>query len=287
MNARNCKMNLFFQAMIVALTTLILTAVYVGAQNFVGLEGEEIMPRNKRVLIFPDTGDNQDEIDDAMSDQEIARLLTEEGIPLAANVNLEFMNSNSKYTLGVDDVIDVDVMRHPEVSGSYIINNEGKMQYGFVGDIEIAGLTKSEVAEVLTDALSKFIISPEVTIIIIGYNSKAVYVVGEVGSPGKIFMRGDTITVREALVQANLPLLTGKVAKSKLITPSEEGQAVLKNVNIHKLLYEGDLRENLVMRPGDTLYIPPTFMAKTMRIMRPITEPIGSAAGTGRSIQGF
>ena len=32
---------------------------------------------------------------------------------------------SSKYTLGENDVIEVDVMRHPEVSGQYMINSEG------------------------------------------------------------------------------------------------------------------------------------------------------------------
>ena len=86
-------------------------------------------------------------------------------------------------------------------------------------------LTKEEAEKLLADKLSEYIIAPEVSIKIIGYNSKVVYVVGEVGAPGKIFMRGDTITVREALMQAGLPQLTGVTRKSRLITPSESGDA--------------------------------------------------------------
>jgi len=123
-----------------------------------------------------------------------------------------------------------------------------------------------------------------VTVQITGYNSKIVYVIGEVGNPGKIFMRGDTITVREALVQAGLPLLSAKAAQSRLITPSDTGKVERKIVNIHKLLYEGDLRENLVMKPGDTLYVPPTLMAKTLRAIQPVAAPIGTAASTGRTL---
>jgi len=188
----------------------------------------------------------------------------------------------SQYTLGVEDVIEISVLRHLEVSGEYIINAEGKIQYEFLGDIKIEGMKKNEVRNVLTQRLSEYIISPEVMIKITGYNSKIVYVIGEVGSPGKIYMRGDTITVREALVQAGLPLLTGKVKESKLITPSASGKVERKVIDINKLLYEGDLRENLVMKPGDTLYIPPTFMAKAMRAITPITQPINAAGSTGR-----
>ena len=97
-------------------------------------------------------------------------------------------------------------------------------------------------------------------------------------------MQGDTITVREALVQAGIPLLSAKTGKSKLITPAANAKPVTKNINIYKLLYEGDLRENLVMKPGDTLYIPATILAKALRVIQPVAQPIGEAAGTGRTV---
>jgi len=205
-----------------------------------------------------------------------------EGIPQVEGIVAGTELSN--YTLGRLDVIDVIVLRHPEASGQFEINNEGKIQYDFVGDITVEGLTKEEVKNLLTERLSAYIISPDVTIKIVGYNSKVIYVVGEVGNPGKIFMRGDTITVREALIAAGLPLLTASTRRVRLITPSESGKAFQKDVNVYELLYNGDLRENFVMKPGDTLYIPATVMAKAMRVISPVTQPIGAAAGTGRTV---
>ena len=199
----------------------------------------------------------------------------------------DFITEFSHYTLGKEDVIEIRVMRHPEVSGEYIINKEGNIQYEFVGDVKVDGMKKNQVKTLLVKLLEEYIISPVVTVKIIGYNSKIVYVVGEVGRPGKIFMRGDTITVREALVLAGLPRLSAKAAKCHLITPSADGKPEDKNVNVHKLLYEGDLRENLIMKPGDTLYIPPTFLAKTMRVIQPITQPINEVGGTAGRAYGF
>lgn len=194
---------------------------------------------------------------------------------------------DENYTLGKTDIIDITVMRHPEVSGVYEINSEGIIQYEFVGDLYVTGKTKNEVAEMVAVRLKEYIVNPEVTVKIVGYNSKVVYVVGEVSRPGKIFMRGNTITIREALMEAGLPLLSGVTKKSHLITPSEEGKGSKTTVNVHALLYEGDLRENLTMEPGDILYVPPTFLTKTMRAIRPVAEPIGTAAGAGRTVYGY
>jgi protein involved in polysaccharide export with SLBB domain len=193
----------------------------------------------------------------------------------------------SRYTLGPSDVIAITIMRHPEVSGQFPINAEGKIQYNFVGDIVISGMTKDEAAKAISQRLSDYIINPEVSVKIIGYNSKVVYVVGEVYIPGKIFMRGDTITIREALMQARLPMLSGVTKKSWLITPAPDGKAMKKEVNVYALLYEGDLRENYLMKPGDVIYIPATFLTKTMRAISPITAPIGAAASAGGPFYGY
>ncbi|MBI3617951.1 MAG: polysaccharide export protein [Candidatus Omnitrophica bacterium] len=196
----------------------------------------------------------------------------------------EAIATMSHYTVGATDILEITVMRHPEVSGQFVINNEGNIQYEFVGDLNVDGLTKDEVKKLLTEKLSEFIIDPEITVKIAGYNSKIIYVVGEVGRPGKIYMEGDTMTVHEALVEAGLPLLSAKTNAGRVITPSNTGNPIIRKVNVDKLLYQGDLRENLVMQPGDTLYVPPTFLAKTMRVIQPVAAPIGTAAGAGRTV---
>lgn len=190
----------------------------------------------------------------------------------------------SQYTLGITDEITVTVMRHPEVSGEYVINNEGKIQYEFAGDIKVAGLNKEEATQAIRERLKEYIIDPDVSVKISGYNSKIVYVVGEVGLPGKIFMQGDTITIREALMRAGLPQLSGVTKRSWLITPSTDGKPIKKRVNVYALLYEGDLRENFIMKPGDVIYIPATFLTKAMRAIQPITAPVSDAAGAGRTV---
>ena len=195
-----------------------------------------------------------------------------------------YAEENSKHTLGPTDVIELQVLRHPEVSGQYSINNEGKIQYEFVGDVLVAGLTKKEVVKTITDQLATYIINPEVMVKIAGYNSKVVYVIGEVGVPGKIFMHGDTITIREALLQAGLPLLSANTRRGSMFTPADSGKVKKKVVDIHKLLYEGDLRQNYVMKSGDTLYLPATIWAKAMRVISPVAQPVGAASGLGRTV---
>jgi polysaccharide export outer membrane protein len=188
-----------------------------------------------------------------------------------------------KYTLGPNDIIAIEVRRHPEFSGEYTINSEGKIEYKFVGDLYINGLNKVQLKEQLTKILSEFIVEPEVDITIVAYLSKIYYVVGEVGMPGKFYMRGNTINIREALFQSGLPTHAAAMRRCRLITPDNKGKDNFKDVNVYSLLYEGDLKENFDMEPGEVLYVPATVMAKIIRVISPVTDVAGQATGTTSS----
>jgi len=109
------------------------------------------------------------------------------------------------YTLGNGDVIQITVRNQPEFSGQFVIGPDGKIQYTFVGDIEATGLTKAQLKEKLIKELDRFVKVPEISIAISIYNSKVVYVLGEVARPGKYPMKGDIISLRDAIVDAGLP----------------------------------------------------------------------------------
>lgn len=184
-----------------------------------------------------------------------------------------------KYTLGPDDVISIEVRNHPEFTGQYAVNSEGKVEYKYVGDVIVSGLTKVQLKERLTQILSEYVIEPEVEVQIVQYLSKVFYVVGEVGRPGKFYMRGDTIPVREALVQAGLPTTAAAMRRCRLISPNKDGRNNYKDVNVYSLLYEGDLSRNVDMKQGDVLYVPATAIAKLIQIMSPVTNTVGQTAG--------
>jgi polysaccharide biosynthesis/export protein len=186
----------------------------------------------------------------------------------------------SRYTLGPDDVIQIDVQRHPEFSGVFPVNMEGRIQLKFAGDVDLSGLTKVAAEQKIKATISNYIINPDVTVTIMDYRSKVIYVLGEVGAPGKYYMRAETIPVREALVQAGLPTLSAAMRRCRLITPDKTGKAKIKDVDVYTLLYGGDLTKNLDMHAGDVLYVPATVMAKIVNVINPVSSAVGlSSAG--------
>jgi polysaccharide biosynthesis/export protein len=182
-----------------------------------------------------------------------------------------------RYTLGPDDLINITVQRHPEFTGDFPVNQEGKIQFRYVGDIEVNGLTKKEVEDKVSKLIGRYVASPEVSVTILEFRSKFYYVIGEVGRPGKIYMRSETTTVRDAIVEAGLPTIAAAMRKCVLITPDKKHPRK-KSVDLYAILYGGNLRKNLEMRSGDTLYVPATVMAKVFRTIAPITAPVTNAA---------
>ncbi len=251
----NSIKNLIVFALITGLlgTFIICNPIYAATDNFVKTQG------------IKETKTTVDIVLDELPAAETPPLTVEEAV---------------KYTLGPDDVIAIAVRRHPEFSGQYKVNSEGKIEYKYVGDIIVSGLTKVQLKKRLTEVLSEYLIEPDVDIQIVQYLSKVFYVVGDVNRPGKFYMRGDTIKAREAIVQAGLPNHAAAMKRCRIITPNEAGKNNYVDVNVYKLLYEGDLKENLVMKPGDVLYVPATVMAKIIRVISPITETIGQVTGT-------
>lgn len=183
-----------------------------------------------------------------------------------------------RYTLGPDDTVEVTVLRHPEFSGTFPVNQEGKIQLKFIDDILVTGLTKKELEEKIKNAVSAYVINPEVNVTIIDYRSKFVYIIGEVGQPGKFYIRSEDIKVRDAVTMAGLPTESAAMRKCQIITPDKTGRPKIKAVDLYAILYKGNLKKDLDMKAGDVLYVPSTVMAKLIRMINPVTATVNGAA---------
>lgn len=194
---------------------------------------------------------------------------------------LEIVGEGSDYTLGIDDVVTIIVRNQPDFSGRFIVDPEGNIQYNFVGDIPTAGKTKQELKQEIINRLSRFVRFPEVAVMISEYRSKAVYVFGYVNSPGKYAMKGNKITVKEAVVAAGLPRMDGSLKRVYVIRPSQftkEGKATSKKVNLKKLLQKGDSAEDFMLEPGDTIVVHQRYFDKFVANFSRIVGPVFQAA---------
>ena len=193
---------------------------------------------------------------------------------------------NGPYTLGRDDVMQIIVRNQPDFTGEYIVGPEGSIQYNYLGDIPVSGMTKYEVQQVIEKMLAKYIRVPSVTVTIIGYNSKAVYVVGDVYRPGKYIMRGDVIKLREAIIAAGLPTPTAALGRTHVIKPDVNDPQVRK-VDLKRILYKGKLEEDIELYPGEIVVVPSTVLASVNNFLSQLLNPVTRAASAAALASAF
>lgn len=181
------------------------------------------------------------------------------------------------YTLGRDDVIQIDVRNQPEFSGAFVIGFDGRIQYNYLGDIPIAGMTKYEVQQVLEQMLQQYIRVPQVNVMILAYNSKVVYVIGEVANQGKFIMRGDAIKLREAILAAGLPTGNAALGRVHVIKPDLEHPQV-RVLDVKRILYKGQLEDDIDVHTGEIVVVPSTVWSKVNGFLAGLFSPITRVA---------
>lgn len=194
---------------------------------------------------------------------------------------IEVVGEGSDYTLGIDDVVTIVVRNQPDFSGRFVVDPEGNIQYNFVGGVKALGKTKDELKADITEELKQFIRYPEVAVMISQYNSKFIYVFGYVNSQGKFAMKGDHITVKEAIVAAGLPREDGSMKRVYVIRPSNltpDGKAASKKVNLKDLIIKGNSVEDFVLEPGDTIVVHQKYFDRFVNTLSKLVGPIYQSA---------
>jgi polysaccharide export outer membrane protein len=157
------------------------------------------------------------------------------------------------YVIGPEDGLQVTVWKDPTLSGSFPVRPDGMISLTLLGDVQAAGLTPMQLTASLTDKLKKYIQDPIVSVVVVGVNSKRVFVVGEVGHVGPIAM-SPGMTPLQALATAGgltpfahggkIYILRGEPGKQKQI-PFD-----------YKKALKGDAKQQISLQPGDTIVVP-------------------------------
>jgi polysaccharide export outer membrane protein len=157
-----------------------------------------------------------------------------------------------EYIVGPEDVLHIAVWKEPDLTATLPVRPDGKISLPLLNDVQAAGLTPQQLADSVTEKLKKYIADPRVTVVVTAINSKRIYLVGEVARAGATPMLPN-MTVLQALSSAGL----NQFAKTKgiYVLRNENGKQQKLPVNYRNLV-KGDVRQNYVLQPGDTIVVP-------------------------------
>lgn len=176
------------------------------------------------------------------------------------------------YRIGPKDVLQIDVRKDPSLTRPYTVTAEGNVLLPNIGPVRVAELTTQEVEAELNRLLEQFIREPDVKVGIQDYQSKVVYVVGQVANPGPQVMRADMLTLQEAIFGAGLPLGDAAPKRTRVITPDDENP-VVRQIDLTDILYRGRMGENVLLRPNDIVYVPSRYSTNVSAAIRELLVP--------------
>lgn len=124
---------------------------------------------------------------------------TQGGLEYAATTTASVQSLNS-YHLMPGDKLRVEVFNEPDLHGEFQINENGKIAFPLLGELQAGGLTVEEFDAALTAGLSDgFLRSPRVNVDIVNY--RPINIVGEVKNAGQYPYRPG-ISVQDAIAIA-------------------------------------------------------------------------------------
>jgi polysaccharide biosynthesis/export protein len=174
----------------------------------------------------------------------------------AAGIQAETGNSPEAYRIGAGDILKISVWKEAEASvPSAVVRPDGKITMPLIKEIDVIGLTPSEVEKLISQKLLAFIPEgPEVTVVVSGINSKRIYMIGAVKKEGPI-QYTYRMTVMQALSEAGG--LTEYAKRKKIyVLRTENGKEYRLPFDYDAVLKGERMDSNIPLLPNDTLVVP-------------------------------
>lgn len=164
----------------------------------------------------------------------------------------------NEYHIGVDDTVNINVWRNPELTVTVPVRPDGKISMPLIGDVHAAGYAPEYVAKSIQNKLKNFVRDPNVTLMVTGLQSNEyltrLRITGAVTTPTSLNYR-QGMTVLDAVLAAGSVNDFASPNSTKLYRKIK-GKARVISINLGDILYKGKLDTNIELRPGDILTVP-------------------------------
>lgn len=154
--------------------------------------------------------------------------------------NVAFLNLIGSQTSSIGSSYNLELI-------TYLVDENGNIQYPFLGEINVNNMTLSEVQKTLQKKVDLYLLDASVFVKLV---SRTITVLGEVGNPGKISMLKSRMTIFETLGMAGDITDYGNYQNVKIIREFPEGKHIaeidLTNPEILISPYYYNLPDDLV-----------------------------------------
>jgi len=158
-----------------------------------------------------------------------------------------------EYRIGPEDVLSISVWKNEPMSRVLPVRPDGMISLPLLDDVMAAGLTPTELRNLLAQRLAEYVPSPAVTVIVNDVKSFKVSVIGEVTRPARYELKSRT-SVLDVLALAGG--FTQFASRSKIVVLRPEGDKRVRIPFNYNQAASGSTEEDLYLKPNDIVLVP-------------------------------
>ena len=170
---------------------------------------------------------------------------------------LGFTESIKEYTIHSEDVLEIKVYEHKDLTTKVRVSASGDITFPLIGQVHAAGLTVNQLCEKIKELLSDgYLVDPQVNVFINSYHPEKVFVMGAVRNPAAYELsREKPTTVLEAISRAGGFTEQAAPNRTKVIrVDSEKGETI--KVKVTDITKKGDKSKDIPLQPNDIVFVP-------------------------------
>ncbi|WP_082665462.1 SLBB domain-containing protein [Pseudoalteromonas sp. H105] len=156
------------------------------------------------------------------------------------------------YLIGRGDQLNINFYGKESESHEVVVDREGRISIPNLSPVQVAGLTFSEVKELIKAKVQQEIIGIKAFVSIGKLRSIRILVLGEAYKPGSYSVSSLTTVSHALFVSGGV----SDIASLRNIQVKRAGKVVAR-FDLYDLLIEGDSRNDIVLKPGDVVFVPP------------------------------
>ena len=178
------------------------------------------------------------------------------GYELFAGEPTSFMPSETAavpdtYLVGVGDQLKINFYGKESDSFDVTVDREGRISIPDLSPVEVAGLTFAEVKQLIKVKVEQEIIGVKAFVSLGQLRSMRILVLGEAYKPGSYSVSSLTTVSHALFVSGGV----SDIASLRNIQVKRAGKLVT-NFDLYDLLINGDSSKDIVLKPGDVVFIP-------------------------------
>lgn len=182
------------------------------------------------------------------------------------DANLQQQIKQYAYQVGVGDVLNITVWDHPELTipaGQFrsagetgnVVHPDGTIFYPYVGKVPVEGKHVTQIRDLVTQKLGKYIEAPQIDVSVAAFRSQKVFVSGAVMQPANLPITNVPLTLLDAL-NACGGMSPDADWRSVVLTTETNNGADKEVLDLFALYQQGDMSQNRLLGPNDIVHVP-------------------------------